>query len=102
MIARFLADENVPSSVIRWLKSCGYDARRTTEVPGAGASGLAIVRQAHGDNRLILTRPRFRPLASAIKAALRSHCGEGSPTDPERVEDALNRVISQADIEKAP
>lgn len=101
MTVRFLADENIPRSVTRWLKSRGYDSRRTTDAPGPGASDSAVARQAREDGRLILTldqdfvrlhRQSKRPFGVIV---IRIH-----PPTPERIEEALNRIILQADIER--
>jgi predicted nuclease of predicted toxin-antitoxin system len=98
---RFLADENIPYSVIRWLKSRGYDTGRTTDAPGAGASDLAIAGHAHRDKRLILTldqdfvrlyRQAKRPFGVIV---IRIH-----PPTSSKVEAALNRVLSTADLDK--
>lgn len=101
MTIRFLADENIPHSVIRWLKSRGYDTGRTTDAPGAGASDLAIVGHARRSKRLILTldqdfvrlhRQSKRPFGVIV---IRIH----PPTSSE-VEGALNRLLAATDLAK--
>ncbi len=51
---RFLADENIPGSVVRSLKANGFDiCWIRTESPGI--SDIEVIRHAHRKNRIILT-----------------------------------------------
>lgn len=51
---KLLADENVPSSIIRVLEEEGYDIR-SIRLDAPGISDLEVMRYAHRDKRIILT-----------------------------------------------
>jgi predicted nuclease of predicted toxin-antitoxin system len=98
---RFLADENIPSSVIRWLESQGYDTKRTTEAPGPGAPDLAIIRQARRNSQLILTLDQdFVRLYRQLESPFGVVVVMIRPATPSRIEELMNRFLSKIEIER--
>jgi len=51
---KLLADENVPSSIIRAFKEDGHDIR-CIRLDAPGISDIEVMRYAHKDKRIILT-----------------------------------------------
>ena len=70
---RFLADENVPRSVISALRERGHDVLAVREVL-QGADDQTLLRRAQGDARIVLTFDKdFGELA--FRARLPATCG---------------------------
>ncbi len=72
MEERFLLDENVPVSIIEFLRRKGFQARRVTEAAGRGVSNGHVVDLAARSGEVILTLdsvfliPRFNQTTKVI------------------------------------
>ncbi len=55
MAERFLLDENVPASVVSFLKKKGFDVRSVREIFGPGSSNGRIAEEASRSGEIIVT-----------------------------------------------
>lgn len=52
----FFADENIPTDLIIWIKSQGYEISSVIEENLQGASDISIIQKCFVSNRIILTQ----------------------------------------------
>ena len=52
----FFADENIPTDLINWIKSQGYEISSVVEENLHGTSDINIIEKSLGLNRIILTQ----------------------------------------------
>jgi predicted nuclease of predicted toxin-antitoxin system len=72
-MAKFLANENVPSRVVESLRSAGHDVHWVSETT-PGASDEAVLNAANAERRVLLTFDKdFGELA--FRLGIRSTCG---------------------------
>jgi len=55
LAVRFLLDENVPASILVFLKKKGFEARSVRDVLGAGSSNGKIAGEASHSGEIIVT-----------------------------------------------
>ena len=54
MSERFLANENIPSDFVGWLRECGHDVAHAAE-SNVGESDEVLLRIASDEDRIVLT-----------------------------------------------
>jgi hypothetical protein len=54
-MTKFLADENIPSAVARFLREKGFDVKEVVGEGNAGASDDAVMALARKEERILLT-----------------------------------------------
>ena len=54
LIGKFLADENVPRNIVRWLQAQGHDVVHAADVKAA-ENDIFILRSANLDDRIVVT-----------------------------------------------
>jgi predicted nuclease of predicted toxin-antitoxin system len=72
-MARFLTDENIPPSVIQYLKSKGLDVRAIREFVPAGSPDLEVITVARQEGRILLTFDKH--FANILLYPLGTHVG---------------------------
>lgn len=71
-MAKLIADENIPSEVVRKLRSAGYDVLTVTDVVSAGTKNHELAELSLRIGRILLTRDAdFTRLSRSIMNRLR-------------------------------
>jgi predicted nuclease of predicted toxin-antitoxin system len=97
---RFLADENVPSAVVRFLKDKGFDLKEVRGAGIAGESDDAVIALARKEERVLLTFDRH--FANILAYPPSSHHGiiriRIHPPLIDHILQALDELIKKLDL----
>ncbi len=98
---RLLADENIPKSIVDWLREKGYDAKRTSEEGLRGATDSTLIRWSQKEERIILTLDEdFIRLHRQLKKPFGAIVIRTHPPTSEKIKDLLKHLFSKVEVEK--
>jgi len=101
-LAQILVDENVPISVMEWLKSRGFSVQRVSEAGLRGSRDEDIARYAVRNNMVVLTLDRdfahlyhnvFRGLLSVVVVRVK-------PLTPTNIIKALDTTLRKIRLDQ--
>lgn len=99
MLAKILADENIPKSVVSWLRSVGHDVVRTSEVGLKGAPDRNVIRWSDEEGRIILTLDMdFASLYHQMEGLFGVVIVRVHPATPVRIKKFLERFFAKVDL----
>lgn len=99
-MSRFIIDENIPSSINKWLRTTGHEVIEAVEAIHAGASDLEIIAYAERNAALIVTLDQ-----DFVRLYRRDRNGFGvivirtHPPTPSKVKELLSLLLSKVDID---
>lgn len=101
---KFLADENIPLSVVIWLQDLGYNILQSSQIGLKGNSDQNIIRYAQQEDRIIITLDiDFASLHHQWKKGafgvviIRVH-----PATPPRIKSILKKVFTEVKLKEHP
>jgi len=98
-LAKILADENIPKSVVGWLRSIGHDVVRTSEVGLKGAPDRDVIGWAEVEGRIILTLDLdFASLYHRMEGLFGVVIVRIYPATPTRIKNFLERFFAKVDL----
>jgi predicted nuclease of predicted toxin-antitoxin system len=99
-MTKFLADENIPPAVVRFLRDRGFDVKEVREAGLPGASDDVILSLAREEGRVLLTLDKH--FTNILVYPPGSHHGiiriRIHPPLIEDIVNALNRLFQKSDI----
>jgi predicted nuclease of predicted toxin-antitoxin system len=98
-LAKILADENIPKSVVSWLRSVGHDVVRSSEIGLKGAVDRNVIKRADEEGRVILTLDMdFASLYHQMGGFFGVVIVRVHPATPARIKSFLERVFVKVDL----
>jgi predicted nuclease of predicted toxin-antitoxin system len=98
-LAKILADENIPKSVVSWLRSVGQDVVRSSEVGLKGTTDRNVIRRADEEGRIILTLDMdFASLYHQMGGLFGVVIVRVHPATPAKIKSFLERVFANVDL----
>ncbi|RLE78646.1 MAG: hypothetical protein DRJ51_09185 [Thermoprotei archaeon] len=97
---RFLADENIPVSVVRWLREKGFDVIRIPEIGLKGASDEKVIDYARKENRIILTLDLDFAYMYNFSRDFTVVVVRARPATPENIKTLLEKALVKIDFSR--
>lgn len=98
---KFLADENIPLSVVTWLQSLGHDVVQSSQVGLKGVPDRKIIGHAEGEDRVILTLDTdFASLYHQMKKLFAVVIIRVHPATPPRIKSILEMLFTKVDLKE--
>jgi len=99
LLVKILADENIPKSVVEWLRSVGHDVVRTSEVGLKGVPDRSVIGRADEEDRIILTLDmNFASLYHRMGGFFGVVIVHVHPATPARIKNFLERFSAKIDL----
>lgn len=100
-MVRLLADENIPKSVVNWLREQGHDIVRAQDMGLSGADDHDVAVWAKEEGRMILTLDNdFTRLVRQVQTPVGIMLVSTRPSTPDRINHLLSVMLSKIRIDK--